>query len=1122
MTELVGKGKPFHSALDLALGSLPEKASPEQVVNHLLKLGVKPQELIDRRMDQAIGAPLIPRERTVKLKKPDNKGRTEIVEPYFETTSVKGAKSIPRSMVAELASKNPAPAIHEKVLGKISDSEFFQKANEIAEDYYGVPYGKLNHEEQMKVESDINENTAHHQGLTLPGGENYREMLIKAPEAKDLFEGVGAHFGGERGILASMRLKDRIGPGDMGYTLVNMRSGNKSQHYNTEQEAREAMQSMPESMRPMLFIQHTRGPNKKLLHLEELQSDWHQQGREHGYINPEEDWRIIKKLIRNEPLSQEENNTRLSSLHGPKVPDAPFKKNWEEMALKRLIHHAAEKGYHGIVVTPGAEQADRYGLAEHVGELVHWRDGDEIGLSAVTPNGRDIFSQEYVKSSELKKLVGKDLAEKIINGEGYSNSKFGFDLSNGEKAIRGPDLQVGGEGMKGFYDKKVPNILNGIGKKYGVKTELNGHTIKKFSANNPNNLTLPGQTAKPAPTTQLHHFPITEEMRQDVLTNGLPLYAEGGGVPEQHRARFNQVKSEIEARVKINDEYEKQMSRLPLEQIMPFQEWLKTRVQHKAEGGNVQPSVNHMRMALMSNGKFPYTDLQNIGAEEAPSMGVKAYVNPDHGNAMSPGGVSMNNQQLPIGGIDMNTQQPGQQMMPQMQQPAGQVAPSPLSAGQSSPGQQQPSNILQMTPQGQAMNAMTPPKQMAQGGSLHYRKSRALKQSEIDAMAERMSRQMAQLENPNKKTLKQLKREQNLPINIKSVGTKNTQPIIDFQKLKGASTVGVPGDPSRGGLLPSKKVNPRYGMNMPQAGELLSGIGTTQLEHDIPLFGGYDYGAYGGPDAWASDLGASAGMFNVVKGLHKENPDQDIYGHYHKMTPDSLNHAVHMLDAVMHYHQPHKSGANRISYLNHLMQNVKTTTDKNDIPYPEFPGFENPEDVMLHGTMNSGMRKKIINLLGTEKHFPGGKQKLNDIIFAISHPELRNIETGAGGSAIIKFDPSRDLKTSLSEHPTYAHDIPSSLVGRTRYITPAKILAPRSMQNAEREIKAMGKKVVPFNQAKMNIIREPFDEQYINQMGAYEQAMKKRLGYKSGGKVKETTNLDTMKLQLMRKPKKAK
>jgi hypothetical protein len=229
-----------------------------------------------------------------------------------------------------------------------------------------------------------------------------------------------------------------------------------------------------------------------------------------------------------------------------------------------------------------------------------------------------------------------------------------------------------------------------------------------------------------------------------------------------------------------------------------------------------------------------------------------------------------------------------------------------------------------------------------------------------------------------------------------------------------------------------------------------------------------------------------------------------------------------MLEAVLAHHKPHASDAEKIAHLNNLMRNERLTTNKNDVPYPSFAGFENPEDIRLQAPFNSGMRKKIINLLGKEKYFSGGKQKLDDIIYAISHPELRNIETGAGGSAIIKFDPSRSLKESLSPHPTYGHDIPSSLAGRTRYLTPAELLAPRSMANAKREIKAMGKKVVPFNQAKMNIIREPIDEQYINQIGEYELAMKKRLGYKKGGgvnKSKVSDNLDTMRLSLTRNKK---
>ena len=206
------------------------------------------------------------------------------------------------------------------------------------------------------------------------------------------------------------------------------------------------------------------------------------------------------------------------------------------------------------------------------------------------------------------------------------------------------------------------------------------------------------------------------------------------------------------------------------------------------------------------------------------------------------------------------------------------------------------------------------------------------------------------------------------------------------------------------------------------------------------------------------------------------------------------------------------------------MHNVKTTTGKHDIPYPTYPGFENPNDDMLQGIMNSGMRKKIIGLLSKDKYLSGGKQKMDDLIFALTHPELRNIETGAGGSAIMQFDPTQNLKNSLSPHTTYGHDLPTKLKGRTRYITPFQLLAPRSNANAIKEIKAMGKEktVVPFNQAKMNIIREPIDEQYINQLGEYEMAMKKRLGYKSGGKVKLHTDQDTMRLALTKKSKKAK
>jgi hypothetical protein len=125
-------------------------------------------------------------------------------------------------------------------------------------------------------------------------------------------------------------------------------------------------------------------------------------------------------------------------------------------------------------------------------------------------------------------------------------------------------------------------------------------------------------------------------------------------------------------------------------------------------------------------------------------MDVKAYINPDQqrDGIMPVGGVSMGNQPLPMGGVDMSKGQPGQQLSPPGMTPPpqqGQQQPQgglPSSAGPSSPAQQPPSNILQMTPQGQAMNAMTPPQpaKMAKGGSAKKpAEPKEIKRVQIDA-----------------------------------------------------------------------------------------------------------------------------------------------------------------------------------------------------------------------------------------------------------------------------------------------------------------------------------------------------------------------------------------------------
>ena len=148
----------------------------------------------------------------------------------------------------------------------------------------------------------------------------------------------------------------------------------------------------------------------------------------------------------------------------------------------------------------------------------------------------------------------------------------------------------------------------------------------------------------------------------------------------------------------------------------------------------VTPSLAQMRIALQKQSNP--AEIQQIGINEAPNMSPKTYLSPEveDGKFVPPGGVSMKTG-MPIGGVDTDMMQSGQQLMPQgaqvPQQPGAMGAPGGMPTGapggapmgglpQAQPPAQAPAappppqsggmngNILQMTRAGNLMNAMNP------------------------------------------------------------------------------------------------------------------------------------------------------------------------------------------------------------------------------------------------------------------------------------------------------------------------------------------------------------------------------------------------------------------------------
>lgn len=284
-----------------------------------------------------------------------------------------------------------------------------------------------------------------------------------------------------------------------------------------------------------------RPEKQRVLFLEEVQSDAHQLGRKHGYqgdiekrvedLKVEIEKKYGKSLIElrdvrrknSRPPEVEKDLEALDKLafdartefHGNKVPDLPFKKTWHELALRRMLRYASENGYDRLAWTTGEQQAARYDLSKQVDEIAVTREkGQNTFDVGAAKNGKSIFTRDGLSPSQLEETIGKDLAAKAVSD---ANKLSGAAWS---AQYKGDDLKVGGEGMKTFYDKMIPQYLDKYGKKWGAKVEpAEINTVKDYESP-----TFPrgNQVQKYDPVQSI---PVTDAMRKSVVEEGQPLFS---------------------------------------------------------------------------------------------------------------------------------------------------------------------------------------------------------------------------------------------------------------------------------------------------------------------------------------------------------------------------------------------------------------------------------------------------------------------------------------------------------------------------------------------------------------------------------------------------------------------
>ena len=368
-----------------------------------------------------------------------------------------------------------------------------------------------------------------HSKHQLPGGENYRELLLTLPTPPDRSVDTTGwkvvetpkNFAGNFAVMNAKGevvryWEDALSDEDMiEQTAAAVAKASRPANWFTN-----GHWSEPNVLAHVRFNERTSN-DKRVLFIEEIQSDWGQAARKRG-VRPNvteselrarrvaAGTRLVRALRADDNLGFDSGSEAVQAiLNHPEdfaqrwemspesiaaareaiaidrefkafdngIPDAPFIKStndWAGLALKRMIRWAAENGFDEIAWTPGDEQANRYDLSKVI-EQINWTTRPGIGKVIMVVavqggfgslqtnvNGKVIIAKgsmpATLQDKMLDNIFGKDIAEKIMAEESGTIEEDG--------------LRVGGHGMRGFYDKILVDAANKLGKKFGAKVGI--------------------------------------------------------------------------------------------------------------------------------------------------------------------------------------------------------------------------------------------------------------------------------------------------------------------------------------------------------------------------------------------------------------------------------------------------------------------------------------------------------------------------------------------------------------------------------------------------------------------------------------------------------------------------
>lgn len=364
------------------------------------------------------------------------------------------------------------------------------------------------YEDGSKAPEDYIASGTKYQEYTVPGGENYREVLITLPEPEpdftvdDFIDEMAAKYGRDvvydvEGVVSTIRsdFEKALSPQDQD-RWKKIQGDRKKQHPPFEHSHWRGVKNVLAHLR---VDDRTDTDGKRVLFVNELQSDWGQSARKNGIrsVPPAdvdklpEGWTWSKSggqvnvympdggfadartaqswddesALEAKAVEMYNDLQRRNAIDG-KVPPAPFigdTKSWVSLAIKRAIMMAVRGGYDKVAFITGEQAADLYDLSKRIAKVTY--EPSSRIMRAWEHDAPHPSVTETAAPEKLSDLIGKEASKRLLDAPlAESNDGQGKKMVH---RLEGLELKLGGEGMHAFYDRIVPQVANDILKRIG-------------------------------------------------------------------------------------------------------------------------------------------------------------------------------------------------------------------------------------------------------------------------------------------------------------------------------------------------------------------------------------------------------------------------------------------------------------------------------------------------------------------------------------------------------------------------------------------------------------------------------------------------------------------------------